>query len=291
MPFFSGGCKGLITQKAGKRNITVAKENIMEYNRITDCSIWKCTLGKIFSGQTAKPRKATLEAVKEVLLEEVLAVREKSAVYETKVNTSGSMVSEPQTAYVLPEKKQGEYTVSDYFARDDEVRCELLDGEFYDMGSPSTVHQIIVRELTLLLSLHVRKNKGRCVVLPSPIDVEFEGDDKTILQPDVAVICDRSKIRGHIVGAPDLVIEIVSPSSRRRDMGRKMSKYCEMEVREYWIVDPEKKKVIVYDFEHDLDIRLYGFGDRVPVTIWDGRCEVDFAEIAAYLKELYPEEG
>ena len=249
------------------------------------------TLGKIFSGQTAKHRKATLEAVKEVLLEEVLAVREKSAVYETKVNTSGSMVSEPQTAYVLPEKKQGEYTVSDYFARDDEVRCELLDGEFYDMGSPSTVHQIIVRELTLLLSLHVRKNKGRCVVLPSPIDVEFEGDDKTILQPDVAVICDRSKIRGHIVGAPDLVIEIVSPSSRKRDMMLKMKKYGEMGVREYWIVDPEKKKVIVYDFEHDWDIRLYGFGDRVPVTIWDGRCEVDFAEIAAYLKELYPEEG
>ena len=215
------------------------------------------TLGKIFSGQTAKPRKATLEAVKKV----------------------------------FAEKKQGEYTVSDYFARDDEVRCELLDGEFYDMGSPSTVHQIIVRELTLLLSLHVRKNKGRCVVLPSPIDVEFEGDDKTILQPDVAVICDRSKIRGHIVGAPDLVIEIVSPSSRKRDMMLKMKKYGEMGVREYWIVDPEKKKVIVYDFEHDWDIRLYGFGDRVPVTIWDGRCEVDFAEIAAYLKELYPEEG
>ncbi len=245
------------------------------------------TLGKIFSGRTENPRKATLDAIQKVLMDAVFRSEGKAAKYADRAVDAGKgKIAEPQAVYGTAGKKPGEYTVADYFARTDEVRCELLDGEFYDMASPSAVHQIIVRELMLMLTMHIRRNKGRCIVIQSPIDVEFEGDDRTVLQPDVAVVCDRSKLRRHIVGAPDLAIEIVSPSSRRRDMGPKMNKYGERGVREYWIVDPERQKIVVYDFEHDWDIRIYGFSDRVPVNIWDGQCEIDFAEISGFLTEL-----
>ena len=98
------------------------------------------------------------------------------------------------------------------------------------------------------------------MVLPSPVSVQLDEDNRTMLQPDVVVCCDRDKIlRSHVYGAPDMVIEILSPSTRKKDMGLKLKKYITARVREYWMVDPDKKKVVVYDLEHNELPAIYGF--------------------------------
>lgn len=113
--------------------------------------------------------------------------------------------------------------------------------------------------------------------MASPLDVRLDCDDRTMVQPDLLVVCDRSKFRkGLVFGAPDLVIEVISRSTRRKDMMLKLSKYEAAGVREYWIVDPDKRKVIVYDFESDINVRLYDFTQEVPVEIFGGKCKIDF---------------
>lgn len=105
-------------------------------------------------------------------------------------------------------------------------------------------------------------------------------DDKTMVQPDILVVCDENKINKEgIFGAPDLVVEVLSPSTRKKDMSVKLAKYMGAGVREYWIVDPDAKRVIVYDWEREEILNIYGFGDKVPVGIFDGKCEVEFLDI------------
>lgn len=126
------------------------------------------------------------------------------------------------------------------------------------------------------------------MVLPSPVSVQLDEDDRTMLQPDVVVCCDRDKIlRSHAYGAPDMVIEILSPSTRKKDMGLKLKKYITARVREYWMVDPDKKKVVVYDLEHNELSAIYGFEDQLPVNIFAGKCQIDFSEIYSYIKFLF----
>ena len=105
----------------------------------------------------------------------------------------------------------------------------------------------------------------------APLDVQLDRDDRTMVQPDVLVVCDRSKVvRRCVYGAPDFVVEILSPSTWEKDMYVKLGKYESAGVREYWIVDPKKKRVLVYDFEHTDFPALYTFTDQIPVGIFDG---------------------
>ena len=181
----------------------------------------------------------------------------------------------------------GDKTIEDYYALPDERRVELIDGVFYDMAAPSYIHQNISGMIYHVLMRHVEKNKGSCIPFISPADVQLFGDDKTMVQPDVFVVCNRDRITyARLVNAPDLVIEVISPSTRRKDMDLKLRRYREAGVREYWIIFPEEKQVWVYDFEHvrtesgkEAAPRVYTFADKVPVGIWGGACEVDFAEI------------
>ena len=123
--------------------------------------------------------------------------------------------------------------------------------------------------------------------IASPIDVQLDCDDKTMVQPDVIVVCDREKIQNRcIFGAPDFVAEVLSESTRKKDLVLKLNKYMTAGVREYWLVDPDRKKVIVYDFEKEDYPMMYGFEARIPVGIFDGECEVDFQEIYAYVKDI-----
>ena len=112
-----------------------------------------------------------------------------------------------------------------------------------------------------------------------------------MVQPDVLVVCDRSKLKyGRLYGTPDFVVEVLSPSTRKKDMYTKLSKYANADVREYWIVDPETKRILVYNFEGDDFVNLYTFEDKVPVAVFEGKCIVDFAEIYEYIRFLYDEE-
>ena len=188
-------------------------------------------------------------------------------------------------------KKQGEYTLEDYYALPDERRVELIDGVIYDMSAPTTIHQMIGSEIREQLSSFIKSKKGTCIPFAAPVDVQLDCDDRTMVQPDVLVVCDRDKIiKRCIYGAPDFVVEVLSPSTKRKDGIIKLSKYISAGVREYWIVDPDKKQVVVYDFQKEDYPVIYGFGGEIPVGIFDGECRVDFAEIYEYIRFLYEKE-
>ena len=167
------------------------------------------------------------------------------------------------------------------------MRVELIDGVFYDMASPSYLHQKISFELAYLLEEYIRSNKGKCSVSYAPTDVQLDKDDKTMVQPDVLVTCDRKKITyARVVGAPDLIIEVLSDSNWYHDVFRKKNKYESSGVREYWIVMPKQRKIMVYFFEKSSNPTEYSFNDIIPVNIWDGKCLINFKEISERLDYL-----
>ncbi|MCC8049438.1 MAG: Uma2 family endonuclease [Clostridiales bacterium] len=114
-------------------------------------------------------------------------------------------------------KRQGEYTLEDYLALPDDQRVELIDGVFYDMASPNYIHQAFGDSLQAVFNDYIRKNHGSCRAF-TPVDVQLDCDDRTVVQPDVLIICDYSKLqKGHVYGAPDLVVEVLSPSTSKKD--------------------------------------------------------------------------
>ncbi|MGN1165121.1 MAG: Uma2 family endonuclease [Lachnospiraceae bacterium] len=226
------------------------------------------TVQKIFAGVTDTPRYATIMSLSKVFQKESGMVKESSVQYQG--------------------KKQGEYTLSDYYSLPDERRAELIDGVIYDMSSPTNIHQLLSVQIWKMIESYIRKKNGSCVPFVAPADVQLDCDEKTMVQPDVFVVCDRSKIINRCTyGAPDLIVEILSPSTRKKDISIKLKKYIGAGVAEYWIVDPDKKTVVVYDFAHDELPAIYGFDAKVPVGLFDGECEVDFAEIYEYISFLY----
>ena len=161
------------------------------------------------------------------------------------------------------------YTAEDYWSLPEGERAELIDGKFYDMAPPSRIHQEIVSGLHYAVRKYISDHNGICKVYPAPFAVNLDADDKDWVEPDVTVICDLNKLtkRG-CSGAPDLVFEVVSPSSRKLDYGIKNIIYAQSGIREYWIVDPAKEKVVVYCYDHNSDPCLYSFDSDIPVGIY-----------------------
>ena len=182
------------------------------------------------------------------------------------------------------------HTLEDYYALPDEKRVELIDGRFFEMTAPRAIHQAVQMKLAYRFENYRRTKKGGkdCQVFPAPFDVQLDRDQYTMLEPDISIICDRDKIQGFgCYGAPDMIVEILSISTRSKDMYTKLSKYKNAGVREYWMVDPLKKKVIVYHFENGDEIALYGFDAKIPVGISGGELVIDFAEIYDEIRYLY----
>lgn len=162
------------------------------------------------------------------------------------------------------------YTIADIEALPEGERAELIDGELFWMDAPPTVHQDISGELFLNIKLYIRKNKGKCKVYAAPFAVYIKKDKQHYVEPDISVICDRDKLdEKGCQGAPDWMIEIVSPSSKQMDYERKVKLYREAGAREYWIVDAETETVTVYDFEHDKDAVRYSFSERIKAGIFE----------------------
>lgn len=205
----------------------------------------------------------------------------KSINYESEQNTERvNEVHEAMPACAVPRKKQGEYTLEDYYALPDDIRAELIDGELIFLEAPSSIHQELIGELFFEIKLYIRTNNGPCKILPSPLDVQLDCDNRTMLQPDISVICHRDRIvKMGVYGAPDLCIEIVSPSSRKRDYEKKRMKYQNAGVREYWIIDPKTESVLCYFFKESNESHSYTFDDKIPVRIYDSNLVINFAKI------------
>jgi Uma2 family endonuclease len=147
------------------------------------------------------------------------------------------------------------------------------------MAPPSSIHQKLVRELTTEINLYIRSKNGSCEVLPSPFAVFLNEDDSTYVEPDISVICDRNKITNKgCLGAPNWIIEIVSPSSKSMDYYTKLMKYREAGVNEYWIVDPLKEMILVYYLEIADSPTIYRFDDIVKANIYED-LEIDFKRL------------
>lgn len=180
---------------------------------------------------------------------------------------------------------QREYTVEDLSAWPEEERVELINGKIYSMGTPSVNHQRLVFHISRQLFRCIEEHGADCEVLVAPVGVQLDRDDRTMVEPDVLIVCDETKITDRcILGAPDFVLEVLSSTSRSRDIILKNDKYYSAGCREYWIVDPLKEEVIVHDYEREeLDVR-HTFEDQVPVRMSEGECVVDFSEIRGRLK-------
>ena len=246
------------------------------------------TVQKVLGGTTASPRYETLRKLE-------AALGDPSAVKPYLYSQYGAMmISEPPAPYGNAgprQKQQGEYTLEDYYALPEDARYELIDGVLFEMTAPTVVHQALIGLLHLEFAQFVRDNNGPCKVFLSPCDVRLDMDDKTMVEPDLLVICSRDRISmRYCKGAPDFVAEILSPSTRLKDMKLKTRKYQQAGVREYWIIDPDKRVILVYDFENGDFPTLYGFEDKVPVSIWEGKLEIDFSEISREIAYLYEED-
>lgn len=170
------------------------------------------------------------------------------------------------------------YTIADIERLPEGERAELIDGEMFMMATPMTIHQRILIRLAVKISLYITDNKGKCEVLPAPFSVYIKKDNRHYVEPDICVICDHEKLdEKGCHGAPDWVVEILSPSSVEMDCEWKLKLYREAGVREYWIVDPEKETVAVHDFEHNESMQ-YTFSERVKVGIFEDLW-LDFSEM------------
>lgn len=172
------------------------------------------------------------------------------------------------------------YTEEDYYNSPEDVRIELIDGQIYYQAAPSRIHQTISRELYTVINNYIKSQKGICRVFAAPFAVSLSsGNEKNIVEPDISVICDKNKLDDHgCIGAPDWIIEVTSPSDPQRDYGIKRIKYRTAGVREYWIVNPQKKTVMVYDLEKDQRSNQYDFEDKIKVNIFEDFI-IDFCEL------------
>ena len=162
------------------------------------------------------------------------------------------------------------YTIDDIYALPDGQRAELIDGQIYMMSPPDTRHQRLVSQFTQEIGHYIRSHGGSCEVFPAPFAVFLNEDDKTYVEPDISVVCSPDKLTEKgCSGAPDWVIEIVSPSSAKMDYGAKLFKYRTAGVREYWVVNPLKNSVTVFDFEKDEESNQYTFDEDVSACIYD----------------------
>jgi len=170
------------------------------------------------------------------------------------------------------------YTEEDYYRLPEDSRAELIEGQFVNLAAPARIHQKILSELHISIGQYLRTKGGTCQVYPAPFAVKLFEDNATIVEPDISVICDPNKLTEKgCSGAPDWILEIVSPGNPGHDYVRKLNLYLNAGVREYWIVDPQREKVFVYLLgEPDFKVETYTFQDTIKVNIYDD-LYLDFA--------------
>lgn len=177
------------------------------------------------------------------------------------------------------------YTYEDYLKFADDEVVEIIDGRIFAMApAPSRMHQELITEILYELSSYIKSNNGSCKVYPAPFDVVLKNVDedikhsRNIVQPDISVICDKSKLTDKgCTGSPDMIVEVISPFNPGNDYIKKLSLYQEYKVKEYWIVNPIEKNILVYTLQDNgyAAPKIYTFNDKIKVNIFKD-LEIDF---------------
>lgn len=170
------------------------------------------------------------------------------------------------------------YTIKDIYALPEGKRAELIDGQMYMMASPGRIHQQISMFFSNKIASYIEAHHGECEVYAAPFAVFLNQDDDTYVEPDISVICDKSRLdKKGCSGAPDWIVEIISPGSRYMDYMLKLLKYKTAGVREYWIADEERNCISVYNFEKE-EINYYTFQESVKPGIYNDFV-IDFSQL------------
>ena len=285
------------------------------YETLADLSgVPVSTVQKVMGGITKSPRLQTLLRLETALFgrpEEMLIDSLSPYDITTDKLTKQVMVKEMPFRYGVKNQEADEgkrtCTLEEREKLPDERRTELIDGILYDMAAPTFLHQLVINQICVQLQICIDTHHLNCTVIPAPFDVVL--DDGTAVEPDISVICDKSKVKnGKYYGAPELVIEVLSPSTRKMDFNLKMRKYFQRGVGEYWLVDPDAEKVVVYLIQ-EIDsnekkavdiingsektdgqnsgyypVTVYGFHSTVPAHSSSGQCSVNFAKIEEAIK-------
>lgn len=223
------------------------------------------TVKKIFGGYVKLPRYDTLAALERFFSAGTIRMREMAF------------------DYYASQKKQGEYTIEDVEKIPETIRVELIDGQLYYLAAPTPVHQTVALELAIKLKQHISSKGGDCMAGIAATDFKLDAnDEKTMVQPDVYVLYDTAKMGlKRMTGAPDLAIEILSPSNDESYRNKKLMKYRETGVREYWEINYDNGRIMVIQFPDDegnASLNFYTVRDKIPVGIFDDLV-IDFAEI------------
>ena len=247
------------------------------------------TVQKVLGGYIKSPRKQTVDALERVLREDHLS--RGSYLRETPgLNICGSGAADMER-----------YTIEDYYSLPEGERAELIDGRICSLAAPSAVHQVIVAQVFTMINDFIKNNGGDCVPFISPVDVRIKADDYNMVEPDLIVVCDREKItEARIEGAPDLVVEVTSPSTAWMDNNIKRRLYREAGVREYWTIDPQAETVVVQRFgegnepggktsfaKGEIAAEIYSFDDKITAGIFHKPCDIDFSEIRKVLTRTF----
>jgi len=232
------------------------------------------TVNKIFSGATRYPRQETMDAIVKAMKLDYYKIEDYGAGVHIIREASNYRVAREETRA----------TLKDYYELPPDTRAELIDGEIIYMSAPSANHQLLIGELGAIIRNYLGDSNSRCRFFPAPFDVQLDMDEFTMLQPDLMIICDANKYENgaHCYGAPDFVIEITSKSDPRHDYFLKLQKYQNAGVKEYWIVDPIRRRVSVFVFDIDTLPTIYTFEDKIQSSTFAG-LEVDFDRIEKML--------
>ena len=264
------------------------------------------TVSKIMTGETKNPSYVIIDKIDKALSNEEMKIRLKTYAdewqqhikehskedvdqwefekeYRKKHHLSDDpipyavSVTDKDYDYAMEmEKTRGKRVTAEILSMfDEKQKIELLDGRLIFNNSPTLEHQNLVMSIGKKIDRFIDDNHGKCRMINVDVDVRLDEDDYTVLIPDIMVICNPEIIRNDGVwGVPDWVVEVTSPSTKKMDYGRKMHKYLLSGVREYWIVDPQEEKVVVYTEGELVVAHLYSFEDEIPVYIYDGKLKI-----------------